>query len=208
MRPMAIGSAGRESTTLRRLVWIPIVIVAISDIGYVLIIRTQDSHSPDGFRVLFVAAYLALMAVMLGVSLLDRPVIIRVRPALRAGAAAGLLILGVLAVFSIGIPIVAAGALATGAAVRSASGLRLPGVIPEIAAAAVAIAVLVAGFEVTERLIVCPAKGVSGGSGYGLISGGYHWTCVDGKLDFRSGFCSSTSEGIDANGHAYLISSC
>src|ERR1700730_5886493 len=205
---MAIGSAGRESTTLRRLVWFPIVIVAISDIGYVLIIRTQDSHSPDGFRVLFVAAYLALMAVMLGVSLLDRPVIIRVRPALRAGAAAGLLILGVLAVFSIGIPIVAAGALATGAAGRAASGLRLPGVITEIAAAAVAIAVLVAGFEVTERLIVCPAKGVSGGSGYGLISGGYHWTCVDGKLDFRSGFCSTGSEGIDANGPAYLISSC
>jgi hypothetical protein len=208
VRPMTIGPAERESRTLRRLVWIPIVIVVVADIGYVLLIRSQASNSPDGFRVLFVAAYLALMAVMLGVSMLTRPIIIRLRPFLRAGAAAGLLVLGVLAIFSIGIPIVVAGALATGAAVRSLSGRRMPAVITEIAAAVVAIAVLVAGFEITERLIICPAKGVSGGSGYGLVTGGYHWVCVDGQLDFRSGFCSSTSEGIDANGHAFVISSC
>jgi hypothetical protein len=130
------------------------------------------------------------------------------RPALRASAAAGLLVMGVLAIFSIGVPIIVVGALATGAAFRSLSGRQLPAVIAEITAAVVAIAVLVAGFEVTERLIICPAKGLSGGSGYGLISGGYHWTCVDGRLEFGSGFCSSSGGGIDANGHAYATNTC
>ena len=116
--------------------------------------------------------------------------------------------MGILAVFSIGIPIVVAGALATGASIRSLAGLRVRGVITEVAAAVLAIAVLVGGFEVTERLIICPARGLSGGSGYGLISGGYHWTCVDGRLEFASGFCSSSGGGIDANGHAFATNSC
>jgi hypothetical protein len=205
---MATGSSDRETRTLRRLVWIAIVIVAVIDVGYVALIRSQESNPSDGFRVLFVAAYLALMAVMLGISLLERPLIIRMRPGLRGGAAAGLLVMGVLAIFSIGVPIVVAGALATGASIRSLAGRRLPAVVAEIAAAVVAIAVLVAGFEITERLIICPAKGLSGGSGYGLVSGGYHWTCVDGRLDFGSGFCSSSGGGIDANGHAYATNSC
>jgi hypothetical protein len=81
-------------------------------------------------------------------------------------------------------------------------------VTTEVAAAVLAIAVLVGGFEVTERLIICPARGLSGGSGYGLISGGYHWTCVDGRLEFGSGFCSTSGGGIDANGHAFATNSC
>lgn len=208
MRPMATGSSDRETRTLRRLVWIAIVIVAVTDLGYVAIIWSQGSNPSDGFRVLFVAAYLALMAVMLGISLSDRPLIVRLRPALRAGAAAGLLVMGILAVFSIGLPIVVAGALATGASIRSLAGIRVRGVIAEVAAAVLAIALLVSGFEATERLIICPARGLSGGSGYGLISGGYHWTCVDGRLEFASGFCSSSGGGIDANGHAFATNSC
>jgi len=205
---MTIAPAVGESRASRRLVWIPIVIVVVTDIGYAVLIRSQESNPADAYRVLFVAAYLALMAVLLGISMLERPMIIRVRPALRGGAAAGLLVLGVLAAFSIGLPIVVAGALATGAAVRSLTGRRLPAVVTEIAAALVAIAVLVAGFEITERLIICPAKGLSGGSGYGLVTGGYHYTCVDGHLDFRPGFCSSSGGGIDANGHAFATNSC
>ncbi len=208
MRPMATGSSDRETRSLRRLVWIAIVIVAVTDLGYVAIIWSQESNPSDGFRVLFVAVYLALMAVMLGISLLDRQLIVRLRPALRAGAAAGLLVMGILAIFSIGIPIVVAGALATGASIRSLAGLRRRAVITEVGAAVLAIAVLVAGFETTERLIICPARGLSGGSGYGLISGGYHWTCVDGRLEFGSGFCSSSGGGIDANGHAFATNSC
>jgi hypothetical protein len=208
VRPMATGSSDRETRTLRRLVWIAIVIVAVIDVAYVVLIRFQQPNPSDASRVLFVAAYLALMALMLGISLSDRPLIVRLRPALRAGAAAGLLVMGILAIFSIGIPIVVAGALATGASIRSLAGLRVRGVITEIAAAFLAIAVLVSGFEVTERLIICPAKGLSGGSGYGLISGGYHWTCVDGRLEFGSGFCSSSGGGIDANGHAFASNSC
>ena len=208
MRPMATGSSDRETRTVRRLVWIAIVIVAVTDLGYLAIIRSQQSNPSDGFRVLFVAAYLALMAVMLGISLSARPLSIRLGPVLRAGAAAGLLVMGILAVFSIGIPIVVAGALATGASVRSLASLRPPTVIAQIAAAVLAIAILVGGFEVTERLIICPARGLSGGSGYGLVSGGYHWTCVDGRLEFGSGFCSTGGGGIDANGHAFATNSC
>ena len=208
MRPMATGSSDRETRTLRRLVWIAIVIVAVTDIGYAAIIWSQQSNPSDGFRVLFVATYLALMAAMLGISLFEVPPIVRLRPALRAGAAAGLLVMGILAIFSIGIPIVVAGALSTGASIRSLAGRRLPAVITEVAAAVLAIAVLVGGFEVTERLIICPARGLSGGSGYGLISGGYHWTCVDGRLEFGSGFCATSGGGIDANGHAFATNSC
>jgi hypothetical protein len=96
---MATGSSDRETRTLRRLVWIAIVIVAVTDIGYAAIIWSQQSNPSDGFRVLFVATYLALMAAMLGISLFELPPIVSLRPALRAGAAAGLLVMGILAIF-------------------------------------------------------------------------------------------------------------
>lgn len=191
-----------ELRSTRLLVWIAVVIVLVVDVGYLLIIRSQEPNPSDRYRVAFVATYLALMGAMLGTSLFRRPLVVRLRPALRGAASAGLLVSGVLALFSVGILLLVAGALATGAAVRSLAGLRRAGVISEIAAAIVAIAVLVAGFEVTERMIVCPSTGFSGGSGYGL-TGGYHWSCVDGRLDFQPGFCSSGGGGLDASGHSY-----
>jgi hypothetical protein len=205
---MAVAASTREGRTLRLLVWIAFGIVLVTAFGYVLIIRAQESYPPEAFVVPFVAAYLALIAAMLGVSLRQERLAVRLRPVLRGGAAAGLLAIGVLALMSIGILLVVAGGLATAAAVMTLVGRHWSTVVYEAAAALVALALLVAGFEVTDRLIVCPAKGFSGGSGYGLVTGGYHWTCVDGHLDFRPGFCSSSGGGIDANGHAFTTNSC
>jgi hypothetical protein len=205
---MATAASRREGRTLRLMTWIAFVIVVVTAFPYVLIIRAQESSPADAFTVPFVAAYLALMAAMLGVSLREESLAVRFRPALRGGAAVGLLAVGALALMSIGILLVVAGGLAAAAAVMTLAGRHWSTVIYEVAAALVALALLVAGFEVTGRLIICPAKGLSGGSGYGLVTGGYHWTCVDGHLDYRPGFCSSSGGGIDANGHAYATNSC
>jgi hypothetical protein len=203
---MALGNAGREGRALRVMVMIAFVIVLVTDVGYVLLIRTQQPYPPDAFTVPFVAAFLALMAAMLGVSLLDSGPIVRLRPALRAGAAAGLLVLGVLALFSIGLPLVVAGALATGAALRSLVGRRRTAVVAEFIAAVLVLVVLVSGFEVTERLIVCPAIGESGGGGPGFVTGGYHWECVNGQLNMHSGFGNSGTTTVGPNGNVTTAS--
>ncbi len=206
---MAIQAAVQDSRTTRILVLIAAVVVLVGDAGYLLLISTQGAYPPDAFTVPFVAGYWAVMAAMLGLSLMSAPLLVKLRPAFRAGPAAGLLVMGVLALFSVGLPLVVAGGLATGAAIRTLAGpQRKQAMITEVAAAVIAVVVLVAGFEATERLILCPAHGVSGGSGYGLVSGGYHWQCVDGRLTFASGFCTSQGGGIDANGHAFSTSSC
>jgi hypothetical protein len=182
------------------MVWIAFMIVLVTDFGYLLIIRAQESHPPDAFTVPFVAVFLALMAAMLGASLLGTPTLVRLRPALRAGAASGLLVIGVLALTSIGLLLVLAGTLATGAAVRSLAGLHLTAVASEVVAAVVVLVVLISGFEVTERLIVCPASGSGSGGGPGFVAGGYHWECVNGQLHMHSGFCNSGNISIDSNG--------
>jgi hypothetical protein len=197
-----------EGRATRIMVIAALVLVLLTTIGYVALILGQSDRS-DVVTVGFVTIYMLLMASMLAITLRSgaRPVTLRML--LRGGAAGGLLVLGVLGAFSIGLPLIAAGALATGAAVRTVPRPRwTPAAITGVVAAGVAVAVLVAGFEVSGRLIVCPARGVSGGSGYLLVSGGYHWTCVDGQLNFASGFCSSSGGGIDANGHAFAASNC
>jgi hypothetical protein len=185
---MSAQSAVQDSRTTRTLVLIAAVVVVVGDAGYVLIVATQGSYPPDAFTVPFLAGYWLLMAVMLGVSLLDRPRLATLRPALRAGAAAGLLVTGVLGLFSIGLPMVIAGALATGAAVRTLAGRDRRWVVStEVVAAVIAVVVVVAGLELTARVILCPPHGQSGGGGTGLVSGDYHWTCSEGHLTFASG---------------------
>jgi hypothetical protein len=206
---MSTQSAVQDSRATRTLVLVAAVLVLIGDAGYVLIVATQGAYPPDAFTVPFLAGYWLVMATMLGLSVLDRPRLATLRPALRAGAAAGLLVTGVLGLFSIGLPMVIAGALATGAAVRTLAGRdRRWAASIEALAAVVAVVVVVAGLEVTARVILCPPHGVSGGSGYGLVSGAYHWQCVDGRLTFASGLCSSQGGGVDANGHAFSTSNC
>jgi hypothetical protein len=185
---MSAQSAVHDSRATRTLVLIAVVLVVMGDAGYVLIVATQGSYPPDAFTVPFLAGYWLVMAAMLGLSLLDRPRVAALRPALRAGAAGGLLVTGVLGLFSIGLPMVIAGALATGAAVRTVAGRdRWRAVSIEMVAAVIAVVVVVAGLELTARLVLCPPHGQSSGGGTGLVSGDYHWTCNEGHLTFASG---------------------
>jgi hypothetical protein len=185
---MSTQSAVHDTRATRTLVLIAAVLVVLGDAGYVLIVATQGAYPPDAFTVPFLAGYWLVMAAMLGLSVLDRPLAARLRPALRAGAAAGLLVTGVLGLFSIGLPMVIAGSFATGAAVRTLAGRdRWRTASIEVIAAVIAVVVVVAGLELTARLILCPAHGQSGGGGAGLVSGDYHWKCVEGHLTFASG---------------------
>ncbi len=179
--------------------WFALVFALATDAVYLLLVLGQGGERPDVATVVFIASYLIALAALLAASLLRRWSAV-VRLSLRAAAAGGLLVLGVLAIFSIGLPLLIAGAMATGATVRTLRGpfLTVPS-ISAVAAAVVAVVVLVAGFEVTERLIACPAHGSSGGGGTGLVTGPYYYDCVDGQLTFHSGSCN-TAASIDSNG--------
>jgi hypothetical protein len=172
-------------------------------IAYLLLITAQGPGQSDmTFVVPFVASYLAVAAIVLRLSLVSQPRLVAWQPALRGSAAAGLLVLGVIAAFSIGLPIFLAGVLAAIAAVRAVAGRQLRNaVLSQIAGALIAVMVLVGGFEVTQRLIQCPPTGQSGGSGSGFLTGGYQYECVNGTLTYRSVSCNGTQRA-DANGNA------
>jgi hypothetical protein len=188
-----------EGRATRVLVAVPIVIVVFVDALYVAIVVNQDPRPPELFTLPFVASYQALMAVLLAASLMQRWSA-AVRAAFRAAAAGGLLVLGVLALMSIGLALVVAGAMAVAATART---LRRPlfkaSNLLGAASAVIAVAVLIAGFEVTGRMIVCPSSGSMSGGGSGFLTAPYYYDCVNGHLNFHSGSC--TSGAIDENGN-------
>ena len=106
-----------------------------------LLIRAQPGSRPGIVGVVpFVAGYMFVMAVLLWLSIVDRPALASMRPAMRAAAAAGLLVLGVIAAFSIGLPIIVAGILAAITAALALAGPHMArGVLTEIVAAMVAV---------------------------------------------------------------------
>jgi hypothetical protein len=187
VEPVAVRSLVPEGRISRLLLIIAIVVAEADEAAYIFVIVNQDSpRPPDVLTVPFVASFIQLMAVLLGVSMLTSPSLIRFRPALRAGAAAGLLVLGVFGAFSIGAPLFIAGAVAAGVAVRTVTltpGLRA--IVSALAAAAVVVALLVIGFEVTARVIECPTDGSSGGNWTGIVTRGFSWECTDGQVHFQ-----------------------
>ena len=188
-----------DTRAARLMAWFALVFALATDAAYLLLKGGQTDTAIYVFTVAFVACYLVVLAALLGASLMRRWSA-AIRLSLRAGAAAGLLVLGILAISSIGLPLLIAGAIATGATVRT---LRGPFVTPSSlsagAAAVLAVVVLVVGFEVSERAIVCPAHGSTSGGGAGLVTGPYFYDCINGQLTFHSGSCSSSS--IDSNGN-------
>ena len=99
-------------------VGVAVLLLVATATGYLGIVAIQGGPPPDNFlTVPFVAGYLALMALFLAASLSDAAPIASMRPALRAAPAAGLMVLGVLAIFSIGLPVLIAASLATAATV-------------------------------------------------------------------------------------------
>jgi hypothetical protein len=192
------AQVGRATATM---VWASMVLVLGDVVAYLLIIRGQGGTAPDlTSTVAFLAGYMVLMAVLLWLSLLDHPLLKSLRPALRACAAAGLLVLGVLSIVLV--PLIVAGVLATIAAIRALAGPQpRRRVLSEIAAAVIGVMVLVGGFEATQRLIVCPSQGTMSGGGSGFLTGAYHYECVNGTLTVHSGECNSAANGVDANGN-------
>ena len=89
---MAVRRTSREGRTLRWLVVVPIVGAVLDDVAYVVLIASQSERPPDIFTVPFVAAFIALTAAMLALSLAGSPLVVKLRPALRAGAAVGLIV--------------------------------------------------------------------------------------------------------------------
>jgi hypothetical protein len=168
--------------------WFALVVALATAAAYSFLVRAQGGYTGlDVMTVPFVTGYMVLMGALLGSSLVRRARA-SLRTTLRAAAAAGLLVLGILALFSIGLPLVIAGAMATGATVRTLRGPHLTSsALIAVGAAVLAVALLVGGFEVTERYIVCPAQGTAGGGGTGFVSGPYHYECVDGRLTFHQG---------------------
>ena len=192
------------------LIWGSIVLVLAVLVAYLLLIRGQGETPPDSVAVVpFVSGYLALMAVLLWLAILDQPRLAMLRPAMLAAAVGGLLLLGIFAMFSIGLPILLAGVLASIAAIRVLAGRSSRNaVLSEVAGAVIAVIVLVGGFEVTQRIIICPPSGTMGGGGSGFLTPAYHYQCVNGTLTWYPGDCNNGFQGFDANGNPITSNGC
>lgn len=165
----------------RVLVAVAIVAIAAIVVLYIALIRSQGEQDPVSALVVpFISAYLVVMAILLAASLLVRPAI---RPGLRGAASAGLLVLGWLAAFSIGVAVLIAAGLAIAATVLAIN--ERPGAGSTVSAAgagAVAVVVLIAGFEFAWQHPVCPPNGEVGGSIPSLIGHGSSYECNGGVL--------------------------
>ena len=131
------------------------------------------------------------------------------RPALLALSTIGLLAMGYVAIFSIGLPLLVAGALAFIALLTSLRASRQPSAFLKAGAGAlIALVIFFGGFEASERAIACSPTGVESGSGSGLLSGPYHYTCVNGKLTLYPGECNRGGATMDSNGNVTSVSTC
>lgn len=164
------------------------VIAATVDVLYVLVlIPAQHAEDPAFLTVPFVAGFIALMAVCAALAARVRSG--RLRPLLLGVAAAGLLLLGFFAMFSIGLPLVAAGGVLLLSLIRSLSsgstaksGRAFSSIGRAIAGGVLSIAVLLGGLSFAEVTIRCPARGQMGGGGITVAGISYSYNCDNGKL--------------------------
>jgi hypothetical protein len=175
-----------ERRSVRLLLWIaaavPLLMVAV----YLSLIRSQGALSADVFTVPFVVVYMLAMAGMLVASLLLVNGAVG-RATLRGGAAAGLITLGVFAAFSIGAPILLAGVIAAVGFGMSVGAVRpRRSALGAAVAALICVVVLLLGFDVVHRVIVCPPTSTEGGGGSGLILGPYQYQCENGEVHWSS----------------------
>lgn len=207
---MVIPGTGRVGRATATLVWVAIALVLADVIAYRVILGAQGGPPPDSAAVVpFVGGYMLLMAALLGLSLVGNLRVAMLRPAMLAAAAAGLMLLGFFALFSIGLAIFAAGILAAIAAIRTLLVRNSRNaILSGVAGAVIAVTLLLGGFEVTQRIIVCPPTGTMGGGGSGFLTGPYHYTCANGKLTMYSGDCNGVTGGFDADGNPISSNGC
>jgi hypothetical protein len=163
------------------------IIAAADDAFYLGVVNTQGGSNPQFLRVPFVAAFIALMAICAGLS--SRASAARFRPLLLGVSAAGLILVGFFSIFSIGLPLVVAGVLASLGLINGLGPARSSGERSGKAAVAMAaggavltVAVVLAGFTLTELAMRCPANGIETGSGSTLLGTSYSYSCDNGKL--------------------------
>ncbi len=165
-------------------VGVAVLLLVATATGYLGIVAIQGGPPPDNFlTVPFVAGYLALMALLLAASLSGAAPIALMRPALRAAPAAGLMVLGVLAIFSIGLPVLIAPSLATAATVVTFVTQPARGaVVAAVVAGLISVAALLAGLEFTWHYVVCPPTGLTAGTTAGIFIPSYSYECSYGHL--------------------------
>jgi hypothetical protein len=167
--------------------WAGVVAAIIAAAVDVLYLGLVSSSDPQFLRRPFVATFIALMAACAALS--ARASAAPWRPFLLGVAAAGLLLLGSLAIFSIGLPLVIAGVMASlgliNAVGQAGSSRKTSGKATAAMAAAgavVAVVIVLAGFSLAELAIRCPAGGIESGSGPSLLGGSYEYSCDNGTL--------------------------
>ena len=172
-----------DGPAARILVGLAVVAVAATDALYLAIVAGQGGEpTPDVLTVPFVAGYLALMGVLLLLSLNAQP---EVTPGLRAAASAGLLGLGFLSGFMIGLAVLVAAGLAVASTVLALIRRSSPRILGSSAIAAfLAVAVLVAGFQFAWQYLVCPPTGQMSGTTAGFF-GQASYQCDGGRLTLR-----------------------
>jgi hypothetical protein len=181
---------------------------AITEVLYAVLVRGQDAGpvNPQPLRAPFIAAFVALIA---GASLLAaiRP-LQPARAPLLGFSAIGFIGAGFLGAFSIGLPLVVAGALVVTAAAQSSTPARRLSWVPVLTGGTLAAVLLVVGLQLTEFPTACPATGYEGGSGSALITGAYHWHCANGQLTVAAGECHAAGARITPNGHVVEVTGC
>jgi hypothetical protein len=124
------------------------VVTGATGIGYIRLLGQQGDWPGMDARQALVLSLLVGFAIVSAIGTFARP--IPVRAAISAACAGGLLPLGFVALFSIGLPLMVAGALAIIAWLGASSAARGRGTLAVSAAGAiVAIAILAGGFAVT-----------------------------------------------------------
>jgi hypothetical protein len=161
------------------------IFVAAVDALYLAVVGSQGTN-PQYLRAPFVAAFIALMAITAALSsLVSAP---PWRSLLLGFSAAGLLLLGFFAIFSIGLPLMVAGLLVLAGLIATLTRPGAPGRsgktarITATGGAVAAVLVLLVGISITELALRCPASGVESGSGADFLTGSYQYTCDNGKL--------------------------
>lgn len=170
---------------MRRLGLIVAILVLTVDVLYVwYVVFVQRDGSDQPWTVPFVAAYLVAMAVCAVLAATIPAATWRL--AFLGATAIGLLVLGFFALMSIGLPLFIMGLVSAAVlvnAIRHAA-RRRRALAVSLTGALASISLQFVGFAVTERMIACPPGAVSG-SGGGLFSGSYTYTCQNGHAIVR-----------------------
>ena len=167
---------------MRRVGLIVAIVVAVVDVLYVWLVGfVQGARSDMPWAVPFAASYLGLLAVCALLSATGSPSSWRI--ALLGAAAGGLVVLGFLALFSIGLPLFVMGLVSIAALVRTIRRATIRGLATgaSIVGALAAVLILLAGFEITYRIIAPCRPGVVSGGGTGFLTPPYSYTCQNGR---------------------------